>query len=58
VVPADAATPLADALLALDGDRARLRALGDRAREKAARGPSWTDNAARVLGTLAGREAV
>jgi len=58
VVPADAATPLADALLALDGDRARLRALGDRAREKAARGPSWTDNAERVLGTLAGREAV
>jgi len=42
----------------LDGDRAHLRALGSRAREKAKRGPTWADNAGRVIAALGDREAV
>lgn len=52
VRPGDA-DALAAALLALDRDRVRLRALGERARAAALRRPSWRHNAAHVLETLA-----
>jgi len=40
---------LADALVALDRDRVRLRALGERARAAMLARPSWADNARRVI---------
>ena len=56
IVPPGDAHSLADALLELDSDRARLHALGRRAWELAQAGPRWTDNARRAL-ACAQREA-
>lgn len=49
---------LAAALLTLDRDRARVRALGSRAQEIARARPTWTDNARRVVSAIEGASAV
>lgn len=48
---------LAQALVELADDRASVRALGERAALKARAGPTWSDNARRVLALLGDRAA-
>jgi glycosyltransferase involved in cell wall biosynthesis len=54
LVAPDDPDALAAALVELDRDRVRVRELGRAALEFARRQPTWTDNATRVLTTLAG----
>jgi glycosyltransferase involved in cell wall biosynthesis len=51
-VGAGDARALADALVELDHDRARLRELGANARNAVSRRPSWADNARRVVAAI------
>lgn len=52
VVPAGDADALADALVALDRERALVRRLAEGAQAAASRLPSWSDNAQRVIAAI------